>query len=162
MGKIIKTFVLILLLIIPFSVQAYASDTTKINDLIENALSLDGKNVTIQGEAIGESFERGEYSWVNVNDGTNIIGIWMKTDDAQKITYYGNYKNKGDTLRISGIFRRSCSEHGGELDIHSDTVVITNTGSYVPEHISDIKIIAAVFLSMLSGFVVWLYLKMKK
>nr|WP_319488538.1 hypothetical protein [uncultured Caproiciproducens sp.] len=147
MHKIIKYFMLIVLLILTFSVQAFAAGkTTEINQLIENAKALDGKEVTVQGEAIGEPLPRGEYCWININDGTNAIGIWMKASDAQKITLFGNYKNKGDVIRVTGIFNRACTEHGGEADIHNNTMFIVQKGIPVKEQIPIVKIITAAFL----------------
>ncbi len=146
MQKILKTFILIILLIIPFSTQVFAASTTDINQLVENAKALDGKQVTVQGEAIGEIMQRGDYCWVNINDTTNAMGIWMKSADARQITCYGNYKNKGDTIIVSGVFRRACSEHGGEADIHSETFKIVQTGHSVKEQIPFTKVLAAVIL----------------
>lgn len=156
---ILKNCVLILLLIVPFSLNAHAAQRTDINSLVENAKALDNKEVTVQGEAIGEMMNRGEYSWVNVNDGTNAIGIWMKTAEAKQVTNFGDYKHKGDTVRITGIFRRACAEHGGEADIHSETFEIAAKGNTVAERISSEKLISTVFLVPIAVFLFILYFK---
>ena len=62
---------------------------------------------------------RGEYAWINVNDGQNAVGIWVNKNLTEDILYAGNYKFKGDGLEITGIFHRACPEHGGDLDIHA-------------------------------------------
>jgi len=162
MRKILKICVLILLLILPFSLNAYAAQRTDINSLIENAKALDNKEVTVQGEAIGEMMNRGEYSWVNINDGTNAIGIWMKTADAKQVTNFGDYKHKGDTVRITGIFRRACAEHGGEADIHSETFEIAANGNTVAERIPSGKLIAAAFMVPIAAILFFLYYKRVK
>lgn len=130
----------------PFTLHVKAESKTTINDLIENAKKLDGKVVTIQGEAIGECMDRGEYSWVNINDGTNAIGLWLETNKAIKISRYGNYKYIGDTIKITGIFHRACTEHGGEADLHVNTLKVVNTGYLVYEKIPLLKIIGAIIL----------------
>jgi hypothetical protein len=147
MHKILRflTFTVSFLLI--FSTHAFAAyKTTDINQLIENAKALDGKEVTVQGEAIGEPLPRGDDCWINMSDGTNAIGIWMKASDAQKIIRFGDYKNKGDVIRVTGIFNRACVEHGGEADIHNNSMFIVQKGAPVKEQIPTAKIIAAAFL----------------
>ena len=164
MQKILRIFILVILLIIPLSTQAFAATTTDINYLIENAKALDGKEVTVQGEAVGEVMQRGDYSWVNINDTTNAMGIWMKTSDALKVTRYGDYKNTGDTITVTGTFHRACAEHGGEADIHSETMSITQPGHPVAEQIPFVKVIAAVILLLIlvgSSFAAFHYKKQK-
>ena len=162
MRKVLKTCILILLLLLPFSLNVSAAAKTDLNQLIENAKTLDGKEVTVQGEAIGEILKRGDYCWVNINDGTNAMGIWLKTADAQQITSYGNYKNKGDTVKVTGIFRRACAEHGGEADIHSETIEVVTKGSPTKEQIPSGKLFAAVLLAPVAGVLFLIYLKKMK
>jgi hypothetical protein len=124
-----------------------AESVTKINDLIENAKTLDGQNLVIEGEAIGEVMLRGNYSWVNINDGSNAIGVWLSDSEADKIKVYGNYKNIGDTVKITGVFNRACKEHGGEADFHAASLDIVESGHPVNIPISIPKITAAALLS---------------
>ena len=90
--------------------------------LINNAKEYDGKIVAYEGEVIGDVMGRGEYAWINVNDNKNAIGIWLPRDLTKGIIYTGNYKAQGDWLEISGIFHRACPEHGGDLDIHAQSL----------------------------------------
>jgi hypothetical protein len=159
MRKIIKIFVLMFLLVISFSLNVFAAQRTDINSLIEHAKALDNKEVTVQGEAIGEMMNRGEYSWVNINDGTNAMGIWIKTAEAEQITSFGDYKHKGDTVKITGIFHRACVEHGGEADIHSETCEITVKGITISERIPSGKLIATVLLVPVAAILFFLYYK---
>ena len=130
MRKILIVIYAFLCIFLCLNVKVYAksTDITSINNLIENEKSFDGKTVTIKAEAIGEPMKREDYTWVNVNDGTNAIGIWMKNSDAAKIKNYGNYKNIGDTLKIKGIFKKNCSEHDGDTDIHALQIEVLNEG----------------------------------
>jgi len=159
MRKIIQAFVLILFMLICFSTSAFAAETVEINSLIESAETLDKTEVTVQGEAIGEIMNRGEYSWVNINDGTNAIGIKLKTTDAQKIAYYGDYKNQGDLIRVTGIFNRACPEDGGETDIHGESVQIVKAGGPVTESVPLPKVIMAVSLTACAAAAVLLLKK---
>ncbi len=162
MCKIFKACFLILILVLPITVHAHAAERTEINQLIEQAAELDNKEVTVQGEAIGEVLNRGDYSWININDGTNAIGVWMKATDAQKIGSFGDYKKKGDTIRIDGVFHRACAEHGGEADIHSSTMNILEKGYPTVAQIPFDKIIAAILLGFAAMVLVFLLHKKLK
>lgn len=125
-----------------------AADLSSINELIDNSLSVDQKTVRIQAEAIGEVLERGEYSWINVNDGTNAIGIWLPSAETIEIKNFGSYFMKGDTLEIVGVFYRTCEEHGGEMDIHTQSITIVKSGSEIEHPISILKFtFAIIFLT---------------
>jgi len=126
-------------------------DTVKINDLIENASLYDGKTVAVTAEAIGECMERGSNAWINVNDGSNAIGIWMTKEESSQITYYGDYRYTGDTIAVTGIYNRACSEHGGEPDIHCKNISVMKAGETRKEEISSAKILAAIFFTVLGS-----------
>ncbi|MEM1485878.1 hypothetical protein V6615_13550 [Oscillospiraceae bacterium PP1C4] len=142
--RILSSFIFLLLIL---SIQVFADGkVTEINSLIENAKQYDGKTITVQGEAIGEPLERNNYCWVNINDGTNAIGIWLKSEDAQQVEKFGDYKNKGDIILVSGVFHRACAEHGGEADIHNQNMQVLKKGYAVEEQISHSRVIFAVIL----------------
>lgn len=130
---------------------ASAADSFTVNELIENTYKYDGRMVVLEGEAIGEVLERGEYSWINVSDGSNAIGFWLETTEAGKIAFFGDYKHIGDTVRITGTFSRNCPEHGGDVDIHCKTLEIVKKGIVVEERIDLQKIVVGgiLFLAML-------------
>ena len=153
MLKIYKAIIVILLAVFILPLNVKADAVTVINDLIENAKELDGREVIIQGEVIGERMDRGTHSWINVNDGTNAIGVWLDKNDALRISKYGNYKYKGDKLIITGIFNRACSEHGGEADLHAGAPVeISEKGYRLREQIPLPKIVSVVILVPFSLF----------
>ena len=87
--------------------------------MIKNSRDYDGKTVVYAGEAIGDIMRRGSYVWLNVNDGKNAIGVWAPAELSREIFLTGSYKTSGDIVEISGVFRRACPEHGGDLDIHA-------------------------------------------
>ncbi len=102
-------------------------------ELINKAREYDGKNLVYVGEVIGDVMARGDFAWVNMNDGENAIGIWLKKESAEQIQFAGSYHAKGDRLEISGIFNRGCIQHGGDMDIHAQTVRTISPGGPVRE-----------------------------
>ncbi|MDF2541958.1 MAG: hypothetical protein K0S47_1676 [Herbinix sp.] len=164
MHKFIKTLIFLLLTISTYPVAAKAEEVTKINDLIENAKELDKQEVVIQGEAIGESMSRGDYFWINVNDGSNAIGIWISKEEVDKISFYGNYKNNGDTVKCIGEFRRACKDHGGEADFHVKSLEIVERGhpKDLPISIPKTIISANLTIAALLLFVVFLKIKVNR
>ncbi len=97
-------------------------------DLIKNAKEYDAKKVTYKGEVVGDIMCRGDSCWVNINDGQAAIGVWMPKELVGNITYQGSYKQRGDWIRIKGIFNQSCKVHAGELDIHAQEAKIIKPG----------------------------------
>jgi hypothetical protein len=102
--------------------------------------------------------ERGSDAWVNVNDGSNAIGIWMTGEESAQITYYGDYRYTGDTIAVTGTYNRACSEHGGEPDIHCQNITVVKAGEIRREDISSAKILAAIFFTV-SGSMLFVGLK---
>lgn len=162
MRKVIKAFLITALAAVYLTISAAAADTVKINNLIENISGYDGQQVTVEGEAIGEVLERDEYAWVNINDGSNAIGIWLASADAEKIAFFGDYKHIGDTMRITGTFSRDCKEHGGDVDIHSNNIEIISIGYPVKEEIGHEKVVASAVLSSAAMIITVIYFIMKK
>lgn len=165
MRKYIQTVIIAFILVVSLSINTKAevtTETTEINTLIENAKGMDGQEVTVQGEAIGERLDRGDYSWINMNDGSNAIGIWVRKSDADQILNFGNYKTKGDTIRITGTFNRACVEHGGEADIHNNQMQIVEKGYKLTKQISFTKVIAAIILVIITLSSLLIYFKSVK
>lgn len=109
------------------------------NELIKNAKQYDGKLVVYTGEVIGDVMLRKENAWVNINDGDNALGIWMSASLAEEINYEGSYKSRGDSLEVTGIFHRACPEHGGDLDIHAQSLRKTANGRMTSERTNSDK-----------------------
>ena len=91
-------------------------------ELIQNPKEYDGKEVVYEGEGIGQIMQRRDGAWVNIHDGKSAIGVWMSSELASVIQYMGSYKAKGDILQVRGIFYYSCTQHGGDLDIHATSL----------------------------------------
>lgn len=107
--------------------------------LINNAGEYDGKSIVYVGEAVGDVMIRGDFAWVNVNDGENAIGVWVDKDLAGEIRLTGSYKTKGDRLEITGVFNRNCVQHGGDMDIHAESMRRINPGRHTGEELDTTK-----------------------
>jgi len=124
-------------------------------ELINNAKNYNGNTVVYQGEVIGDIMLRGEYAWMNVNDGKNAIGIWIRKELIKDILYTGSYKSRGDIVEITGKFNRSCLEHGGDLDIHAQLINKISSGSKIPHSVNKKQIN---LILGLSGIIVVVFL----
>ena len=120
-------------------------------DLLNNTKQYDGKIVIYKGEVIGDIMARGDYAWVHVNDGYMVIGIWAPRKLLEDIHYAGNYRRKGDIISVSGVFHRSCLEHGGDLDIHAFEIKIMAPGSEIEQPVSKIKVYLGVSLFLFAA-----------
>jgi hypothetical protein len=116
----------------------YAQRTSS-TELINNARQYDGKSVVYIGEVIGDVMMRGDFAWVNVNDGENAIGVWLSRELAGKIKFTGSYSLVGDQLEITGVFQRNCTQHGGDMDIHAQDMRIISSGKALSEQLDVAK-----------------------
>ncbi|MCB2291476.1 hypothetical protein LGK97_17270 [Clostridium sp. CS001] len=162
MVKTFKTIIFTCILVVSFSTICMAKEYTNYTELIENGKTFDNTKITLKGEAIGESMKRGEYSWVNISDGSNAIGIWIKSDQVEFIKNFGRYGHKGDTLSAYGTFNRACAEHGGDMDVHPISVKIEEHGGKVIIPISRSKGILAIMLAIGALSSIFLYKKFTK
>lgn len=122
-----KKIILFLCVTFLLNFHCYAQ-TVSSTELIENAKQYDARTVTYQGEVIGDIMVRGEHAWLSVNDGSNAIGVWIDKELIKQILYVGSYTAEGDLVEIMGTFHRSCIEHGGDLDIHAQSIAILRLG----------------------------------
>lgn len=131
--------------------------------LVEDANDWDGRSVRFTGEAIGESMIRGTMSWIHLNDdpygleetavlsGFNSgIGVWIEAGLASGITVFGGYGSHGDVVEITGIFNAACPEHGGDMDIHADSLRIVRAGHDTAHPIAPSRILAAAVMGALT------------
>lgn len=152
-----KNFKLILIILfLVFSSQEVAfSQSLSSGELIRNAKEYNGKLIVYSGEVIGDVMLRGEFAWVNINDGENALGVWMSAALAKEIKLTGNYKSRGDILEIVGVFHRACPEHGGDLDIHANSLRKVANGRMVKEKLNFDK--ASLSLILLGAlFLIWI------
>lgn len=157
MGKI-KYILCVLTILILFNTNAFAAEI-KSQQLIDNAKKYDGMEITYTGEAIGDIMVRGNYAWININDGDNAIGVWVPSSETKKISFTGSYKYNGDKIRVTGIFHRACKDHGGDFDIHSDYLQVIVKGSGKMQPMSNAKKNWAAGLMLLSAVLILIVYK---
>jgi len=105
-------------------------------ELINSAKQYEGKLIVYEGEVIGDIMKRGDYSWMNINDGQNAIGVWINNSLVKDIVYTGSYKSIGDGVEVTGIFNRACPQHGGDLDIHAQAIRKTSEGRLIQKRLN--------------------------
>lgn len=89
----------------------------------------DGALVVFEGEAIGEAInESADGVWVNVLAEGAAIGVVVSREQAERIGSFGEYRRVGDAVRVTGRFERACDEHGGDRDVHAETLEVTREG----------------------------------
>lgn len=136
-------------------------------DLVEAPATWDGRTVNFTGEVITEAMERGEHSWIHINDdayylknveeGTPLGGynsgmpVWIPTELTNQIAFYGDYRYEGDVVRVRGTFNAACAQHGGDMDIHATTLQVLKPGRAVVDPIKPWKPVAAIVLLVLAA-----------
>ena len=110
-----------------------------INDLISNSHEYHESVIEIEAEVILEVLEREDFAWINVNDGSNAIGVYLPIEMTKDIKIFGDYNHRGDIVRIIGVFSRNCDEHGGEIDIHATSLEIVSRGVAVTHKVPQWK-----------------------
>ncbi|MFH1055746.1 MAG: hypothetical protein V1744_06600 [Candidatus Altiarchaeota archaeon] len=129
-------------------------------ELINQSFVHDNTVVLYRGEVVGPVMFRGEDAWVNVYDGTYAIGLFCPADDARKIKFWGDYNKKGDTIEVTGVFHRTCTAHGGDLDIHCSSLTVVEEGKAVTHPIGVIELLTVFLLGLI--VIVLFYDKIKE
>ncbi|MDD5747031.1 MAG: DNA-binding protein [Candidatus Omnitrophica bacterium] len=129
----------------PLVLGAETGDVVTVADLLAQSQAYTGKTVTIQGEAIGPVLREGRFVWVNLLDGNRALGAWMRSSMGNAVSHTGRYSRHGDDLKVTGVFNRACSLHGGDCDIHAVAVVRVHPGYRLKHPISKAKKHAVAF-----------------
>lgn len=147
MGRAVTVLFIIIVAMALLAAPAYAVSSA---ELIENAKEYEGTRISLQGEAIGDIMKRGSYGWINIHDGDSAIGVWAPVGELRKITFTGDYAHNGDTVLVNGTFSQACPEHGGDIDIHADSITIVSTGNRVERPVDTGKAVAAAILLLVA------------
>jgi hypothetical protein len=100
--------------------------------LMNDSLYYDGREVVYFGEVVGV-MKRGPHAWVNIQDDTYSIGVYLPVELVNDTLMAGSYSSKGDMVEVTGVFNRACPEHGGDADIHASKIRVVARG-YPVEH----------------------------
>ncbi len=160
MRRLYRIFVIVFTMAL-CALSSYAEEarTVTSTELICGANTIDGQTVTYKGEIVAAIMNRGDHSWINLNDGYHALGIWCRSDDLADVKTLGDYKNEGDVLEVTGVFHRACPMHGGELDIHAEKVRIEFEGFRVYEKLSRTRVRLAVVFFILTIIAVIVFRK---
>lgn len=134
-------------------------------DLVEQPKANDGDVIEFTGEAIGEAMVRGDYAWLHLNDdayylknaeeGSGLHGfnsgmpVFLSADLADEVEVFGDYTHEGDVVMVSGTFNATCAQHGGDMDIHAESLEQVLAGHRVIDEPRPWKIVLAAGLSLL-------------
>ena len=120
--------------------------------LINEAAEWDGVTVSIIGEVVGDILRSGQSEWLNVNDGTNALGVWTDVKDVESFEIVpGSYSVKGTVLEVEGVFNRTCSMHSGETDIHLVNVKVVGGHDEVEHPVDGNRLLCAAILAVIAG-----------
>lgn len=139
-----------LLAIFGLWMTASHAEIVSVEDLIRYPSLYNREKVEIQGEVVGDIMRRGEYSWINIQDGEYAIGVWVLASLTKDIKFSGSYSAKGAIVSIVGTFNRNCPIHGSDFDIHAESLVIKSNGKFLDRPISDKKIQLILYLGALA------------
>lgn len=118
----------------------------RIADLLAGADRLDGAEVRIRGEVVGDVMLRGEHGWINVSDGTGVIGVWAPTSEVRGLRE-GRYGLRGDVVEVTGTFWRADPRQGGEMDIEGRTVTRLEAARPLPRPLDPRRLYATGLLA---------------
>jgi hypothetical protein len=137
-----------------FSLISYAgAQTINVKSLVAKPGKYDGKMVSFEAEAIGDPLSGKKGIWFNVQSGEYNMGIFAKNQSIiNSINYWGSYKERGDLIRIKGIFYKNCSVHGGR-GLHLSGLEVIEKGKRIKPKVADEKKRFALF-----SFVIFLTL----
>lgn len=122
-----------------------------INELLLKAIGNDNVPVKVVGEAIGEPLVRGDHAWINVLDDSGVaIGVYVPVSEARKVQLFGDYARRGDTVAVTGVFHAACPSHGGDPDVHGESVSVLRRGGPVDHPVSFERVTIGLSLSALA------------
>ena len=98
------------------------------------------QTVAVKGEVVGEPIRaaNGKY-WITLDhvdddeetDGNKkeaSISVLIDSSTLQLIDTYGGYNKRGTILRVRGTFYYACTSHEGIMDIHAESVSVSERG----------------------------------
>lgn len=153
----LTVLVFILMVLTLQGISFSSSESPSLNTLINDSIIYDSQTVHVSGEGLLEPLERSDGVWVNINDGTNAIGVFMPAEVSKSVKTYGNYHQKGDSIDIQAVFHRSCKEHGGDLDLHLVKLNHVTPGIAIEHPIDSKKVAWTIGLIFISTLVALYY-----
>ncbi len=121
----ITQLILVLSFLLFGNIGPAAAKAVSLEEVLRSAEEYDGKRVEIEGEAIGEILKGDHGYWVNISTGRPAIGVFSRRREVfEPINYWGRYAEKGDWVRVKGVFYRTCPLSGTAAVYLEDLAVI--------------------------------------
>lgn len=126
------------------------------SELVSDVRVYDRQRVTLKGEVVGSLLPRGEFTWVNVGDGSTAVGVWVPASLAARISVTGGYAARGDLVEVTGVFSAACPVHGGDADLHAEVLTVLERGVRRSPGVSSWRWGTAAGLLLAAGVASWL------
>lgn len=136
-------------------------------ELVENPEQWEGKKIVFEGEAIGDAMVRGAVGWLHVNDdayaelpipaggapqGYNSgHAVLAPAREVAKVTMFGSYRARGDIVRVTGTFRATDPQHGGDMLIEAERIDVLEPGFVIVREVPRWKLLLLVGLAVIAG-----------
>lgn len=143
--------------------------------LIERPDSWDGRTVTFVGEAVGEAMDRGDGTWLHLNDdgyahasiphGGEAAGynsgqaVFAERSLAAAVKVFGDHRHRGDLVEVTGVFNTACTEHGGDMDIHVSELRVLSPGATIIEPLDTRKLALLVLGGAMAALAIAVYMR---
>lgn len=119
--------------------------------LVREGGTYDGREIAIEGEAVGDVMVRGSYAWINVRSPEDVaLGVIVTPDQARRILRTGDYFHAGDHLRVTGTFHRFAPRYGGETCVVAREMTVARKGFATPHPVARRRMRAASILAALT------------
>lgn len=155
--RIFKILGFLAIILLPCVIYA---QPLSVAEIIKNVKSFDGKTIVFEGEVIGDVMRRGNFAWVNVYNYDDALGVWMSAALAAGIDHTGSHRETGDKIEVVGVFHRACPEHGGDMDLHAQSIRRLSCGEPIPDLPSSKKRNFIIFLLGVFA-VLWIFTRSK-
>lgn len=108
--------------------------TTTVAELISAESGMEGRSVTFRAEVVSEVLAGGDgHAWINVLSDGAAIGVWVPRDLTSELEVFGDWRNTGDIVEVTGVFSEGCDIHGGDMDVHATEILLVTRG-YERQH----------------------------
>jgi hypothetical protein len=137
---------------------AHGSEATAvpISELVSMQSGLDGERVRFSGEVVSEQLRGGDgHVWLNVLSDGIAVGVWLPKAEADKVTAFGDWEQDGDVVEITGVLYEACDQHGGDLDIHGESLTVVSAGALREHPVGWWKIVPGLVGLVIAYIVIW-------
>lgn len=157
---------IVTVLMVPGVASAAAPEVTS-GQLVEEAQKWDGQRVSFTGEAVGSAMDRGEFTWLHLND--DVYGmaqgvqpvrlqgynsgqaVLVPSELAARVSRFGSYRERGDLVTIEGTFYAADPRFGGDMLIEAESLSIERSGEALVDDPQSWKFVVLVTLAVGAG-----------